>query len=166
MFDCGAADLLSFLPPSKLTHDGHYIAISSIWGWTDPQTKQEWALLGRRDGTTFVDITNPTQPARGRRSAAHRRRAAELVARDQGLQGPRVHRLGRRRPARHPDLRPHAAAHDEAAAERPAAESARPTSIYRNVNSVHDMVINEESGFALSGGIERRRQRPAAAAST
>ena len=38
--------------------------------------------------------------------------------------------------------------------------------IYRNVNSVHDIVINEESGFAYPGGIERRRQRPAAAACT
>ncbi len=36
--------------------------MSSIWGWTDPVTKQEWALLGRADGTTFVDITAPSRP--------------------------------------------------------------------------------------------------------
>ena len=127
MFECGATDLLSFLPPSQAHRTTATTSpISSLWGWTDPQTKQEWALLGRRDGTTFVDITNPDQPEIGRRPAAHRRRAAQLLARDQGLQGPRVHRVGRRRPARHPDLRPHAAAHDEAAAERPAAESRRP----------------------------------------
>ena len=63
VFDCGAADLQSFLPPSKLTHDGHYVPLSSLWGWTDAQTKQEWAILGRRDGATFVDITNPRSRA-------------------------------------------------------------------------------------------------------
>ena len=58
MFDCGAADLLSFLPPSRLTHDGHYILMSSLWGWTDSQTKQEWALLGRR----WIDVRRHHEP--------------------------------------------------------------------------------------------------------
>ena len=42
--------------PSRLTHDGHYILMSSLWGWTDSQTKQEWALLAgamdRRSSTS------------------------------------------------------------------------------------------------------------------
>ena len=55
MFDCGNTELMAFLPPSMLTHDGHYIPMNDVWGWTDSRTKREWAIVCRRDGTTFVD---------------------------------------------------------------------------------------------------------------
>ena len=61
-FDCGNVELQAFLPPSRLTHDGHYIQMNDVWGWTDPQTGKEWAIVGRRDGTTFVDISDPSNP--------------------------------------------------------------------------------------------------------
>ncbi|MEZ4874671.1 MAG: choice-of-anchor B family protein [Flavobacteriaceae bacterium] len=32
------------------------------WGWTDPLTNKEYALVGLDNGTAFVDITNPTSP--------------------------------------------------------------------------------------------------------
>ena len=32
------------------------------WGWTDPVTGREYALVGRNDGTSFIDISNPTNP--------------------------------------------------------------------------------------------------------
>jgi choice-of-anchor B domain-containing protein len=35
---------------------------NDIWGWTDPATGREYALVGRSTGTAFVDITNPSQP--------------------------------------------------------------------------------------------------------
>jgi choice-of-anchor B domain-containing protein len=35
---------------------------SSLYGWVDPLTRREYAIMGRSNGTAFVDITNPTQP--------------------------------------------------------------------------------------------------------
>lgn len=35
---------------------------SSLYGWVDPQTGHEYAIMGRSTGTAFVDITNPAQP--------------------------------------------------------------------------------------------------------
>ena len=30
------------------------------WGWTDPDTGKEYAIIGLSNGTGFVDISNPT----------------------------------------------------------------------------------------------------------
>ncbi|MDX1418635.1 MAG: choice-of-anchor B family protein [Rubricoccaceae bacterium] len=35
---------------------------NDIWGWTDPETGREYALMGLNDGTAFVDVTQPAQP--------------------------------------------------------------------------------------------------------
>jgi choice-of-anchor B domain-containing protein len=35
---------------------------NDIWGWTDPETGHEYALVGESTGTAFVDISNPGQP--------------------------------------------------------------------------------------------------------
>ena len=35
---------------------------NSIWGWTDPTTRREYAIVGNADGTRFVDVTTPTAP--------------------------------------------------------------------------------------------------------
>lgn len=35
---------------------------SSLYGWTDPLTGHEYAIMGRSNGTAFVDVTNPTNP--------------------------------------------------------------------------------------------------------
>jgi choice-of-anchor B domain-containing protein len=32
---------------------------SDIWGWTDPLTKNEYAIFARSNGTSFVDVTDP-----------------------------------------------------------------------------------------------------------
>jgi choice-of-anchor B domain-containing protein len=151
VFDCGAADLLSFLPPSRLSYDGHYIELSSLWGWTDSQTKHEWALLGRRDGTTFVDITDPTRPIAvadlpltdGARPSAWREMKtykdhAFIVSDGAGPHGMQIFDLTRLRTMKpQPNGLP---------------QKVEADLIYRNVNSVHDMVINEESGFAYPVG--------------
>lgn len=36
--------------------------INDIWGWVDPLTKREFAIVGLWDGTSFVDVTNPRNP--------------------------------------------------------------------------------------------------------
>jgi choice-of-anchor B domain-containing protein len=151
VFDCGATDLQAFLPPSKLSHDGHSVPMSGLWGWSDPQTKQEWAILGRRDGTTFVDITNATQPrvvadlplTDGARPSSWREMKvykdhAYIVSDSAGPHGIQIFDMTRLRTMKpQPNGLPQKVAADNT---------------YREVNSVHDMVINEESGFGYPVG--------------
>lgn len=60
-FGCGNVDLLSFLPTSEIGGD-RGVRLNDIWGWTDPKTGKEYALVGRMDGTSFVDVSNPSNP--------------------------------------------------------------------------------------------------------
>lgn len=57
-YPCKNVDLMAFLPHS--TWGGG--AGNDIWGWTDPVTRHEWALVGNSRGTAFVDVTNPESP--------------------------------------------------------------------------------------------------------
>ncbi len=38
------------------------LVVNDVWGWTDPETGTEYALVGLNDGVTFVDISTPTEP--------------------------------------------------------------------------------------------------------
>jgi hypothetical protein len=60
-YPCANTDLLSVLPIEALggTADTD---LNDVWGWTDPQTGTEYALVGRTDGTAFVDVSTPTAP--------------------------------------------------------------------------------------------------------
>lgn len=58
-YECSNVDLLSFVPLSDLGSNG---VGNDIWGWTDPETDREYALVGCADGTSFVDVTEPTKP--------------------------------------------------------------------------------------------------------
>ncbi len=35
---------------------------NDIWGWTDPLTGNEYAIMGTSNGTAFVDVTDPRNP--------------------------------------------------------------------------------------------------------
>jgi choice-of-anchor B domain-containing protein len=61
IFDCSQVDLMSFLPVSAIGGK-RGVQLSDIWGYTDAQTGKEYALVGRVDGTSFVDISDPTKP--------------------------------------------------------------------------------------------------------
>ncbi|MFO7845699.1 MAG: choice-of-anchor B family protein [Balneolaceae bacterium] len=37
-------------------------AANDIWGWTDPETSREYALVGLTTGVTFVDVSDPANP--------------------------------------------------------------------------------------------------------
>lgn len=37
--------------------------LNDLWGWTDPQTGVEYALVGMTDRVTFVDLSDPENPA-------------------------------------------------------------------------------------------------------
>lgn len=36
--------------------------LNDIWGWIDPQTQKEYALVGLTDGVSVVEVTNPLEP--------------------------------------------------------------------------------------------------------
>ncbi len=57
VYPCQNVDLLEFLPLSKLGGGQG----NDIWGWTDPETGHEYAIMGLSGGTAFVDITNGAQ---------------------------------------------------------------------------------------------------------
>ncbi|MEM8601181.1 MAG: choice-of-anchor B family protein [Bacteroidota bacterium] len=60
-FDCDGMELMSYLPIGEIGGD-RGVRLNDIWGWTDPVTDREYAIVGRVDGTSFVDVTNPTAP--------------------------------------------------------------------------------------------------------
>ncbi len=57
-FPCQDIDLQSFMPLSTLDA----LRGNDSWGWADPATGNEYALMGLDNGTAFVDITNPNHP--------------------------------------------------------------------------------------------------------
>ncbi len=68
-YPCKDVDLMSFLPIADMggaalkgSTRGASAALSDIWGWTDPETGREYAIVCRQDGTAFVDVTDPENP--------------------------------------------------------------------------------------------------------
>ena len=57
-YPCSNVDLMSFLPLNQIGGGSG----NDIWGWTDPQTGKEYAIMGRTNGTSFVDISDPVNP--------------------------------------------------------------------------------------------------------
>lgn len=144
-FHCGNSSLLSFLPISAVG-GGRASRMNDNWGWTDPETGREYALAGRTDGTSFVDVTDPVNPrylgdlpmTPGATPGAWRdikvyRNHAYVVADGSGEHGMQVFDLTRLRNIRTP-------------------QTFTPDAHYTRINSAHNIVINEESGFAYSVG--------------
>ena len=57
-YPCDNIDLLSVLPSSALGGGD----MNDIWGWVDPQDGKEYVILGRTNGTSFIDISDPINP--------------------------------------------------------------------------------------------------------
>lgn len=58
MFPCRNVDLAAFVPLAEMAATW----ANDIWGWTDPQTDREYALIGLGNGTGFLDVTRATRP--------------------------------------------------------------------------------------------------------
>lgn len=58
-FPCSNIDMQSHFVLGEMGGGDNY---NDIWGWTDPLTGREFALLGRSNGTSFIDITDPVNP--------------------------------------------------------------------------------------------------------
>ena len=151
-FDCEEVELLAYIPPSLLRAEGHArgVRANDNWGWTDPESGREYALVGRNDGTSFIDITDPanpvlvgdlpktpdTPPSQLWRDIKTYRDHAFIVADGAGNHGMQIFDLTRLRGVSPEDM--------------PALFE--PDVLYTQVASSHNIVINEETGFAYAVG--------------
>ncbi|MGH7575148.1 MAG: choice-of-anchor B family protein, partial [Longimicrobiales bacterium] len=60
-FPCANIEVVSHLPVSALGGE-RGVWVNDVWGWTDPETNRDYALVSRRDGAAFVDVTDPARP--------------------------------------------------------------------------------------------------------
>ncbi|MEQ8239852.1 MAG: choice-of-anchor B family protein, partial [Cyclobacteriaceae bacterium] len=59
-YPCNQITLLSHLSAEDLL--GVDKDLNDLWGWEDPESSKEYAIVGLTDGVTFVDVTDPVQP--------------------------------------------------------------------------------------------------------
>ncbi len=57
-FPCRNVDLLAWLSLEDFDLGNG----NDIWGWTDPETGSEIAIMGFQKGTAFVDVSDPERP--------------------------------------------------------------------------------------------------------
>ena len=151
-FTCSEVDLVSFLPVHAAGGERGMIA-NDLWGWTDPETGREYAIMGRADATTFIDLGDPGSPLylgelpltdgampNMWRDIKVYGEHAFVVADNAGPHGVQIFDLTELRDVSDPPVTFEATAH------------------YDGINSAHNIVINEETGFAYvvgaSGGGE------------
>ena len=149
-FPCKRVDLESFLPLASLGGGTG----NDIWGWTDPRTGREYALMGTSNGTSFVDVTNaekprvvgqmPTQSALllplWRDIKVYNNHA--YVVSEHDNHGMQVFDLRRLRNADVADAAPRVF---------------RPDEVYNKFSSAHNVMINRDTGFAYAVGTDTCR---------
>ena len=145
-FDCSEIDLVSFLPVLEMG-GARGAMVNDIWGWTDPETGTEYALVGRMDGTAFVSLADPANPRylgelpptdgttknlwRDVKVYADH---AFIVADGAGAHGVQIFDLTQLRDVRGVPITFEETAH------------------YGGIFSAHNIVINEATGFAYAVG--------------
>ena len=145
-FECRDVELVSFMSVADLGGE-RGVRLNDVWGWTDAKTGREYALVGRIDGTAFVDITDAEHPKLlgslpktvGSNASVWRdvkvyKDHAYIVADGAGAAGMQVFDLTRLRDVKGAPATFTADAH------------------YDRINSAHNIVINEGSGFAYAVG--------------
>jgi choice-of-anchor B domain-containing protein len=152
-YACNNVDLLSHLDLVALgtTASGNG---NDMWGWTDPDTGKEYALVGLDNGTAFVDISDPQNPLRLGNLTTHSVNStwrdiktygyyAFIVseAADHGMQVFDLRHL------RNVTTPPTTFSED---------------AWYGNFGRAHNIVINEQSGFAYAVGSRQGTQQCAA----
>ncbi len=145
-FPCNNADLESFVSLSDLGGSSTEEA-NDIWGWTSPNTNKEYALIGMTFGTAFIDISTPSQPIYLGELQTHGAFGSNwrdiktyadhafIVSEAQG-HGIQVFDLTQLD-----------------AASRTTPTTFAETNHYNRIGSAHNIVINEDSGYAYAVGV-------------
>ncbi|MHC4717869.1 MAG: choice-of-anchor B family protein, partial [Planctomycetota bacterium] len=61
VFGCNEVDLVSFLPVHTIGGE-RGVRTNDVWGWTDAQTGNEYAIVGLSNAASFVDVSDPFNP--------------------------------------------------------------------------------------------------------
>ena len=144
-FPCDNVDLLEYMPLPAIGATGGTEA-NDLWGWTDPLTGNEYALVGLTDGTSFVDVTDPENPVYLGKLPSHTgssiwrdiktyQNHAYIVSDLNGSHGMQIFDLTRLRNVPSPPV------------------TFTEDGWYNQIGSAHNIVIDEETGYAyLVGG--------------
>ena len=139
-FPCRNVHLLALLPQESI---GAGFG-NDMWGWTDPLTGREYAIMGFQDAVAFVDIGDPTRPVHLGNLPTETRSSiwndlkvyrdhVYIVSEARG-HGMQVFDLRQLRSVVAPPL------------------TFTPTAHYDGFGSAHNIAINEETGFAYVVG--------------
>jgi choice-of-anchor B domain-containing protein len=142
-FACRSVDLVAHRPLQEIGEGTG----NDVWGWEDPRTGREYVLVGRSTGTSFVDITDAENPrylgdlpteaeASAWRDIKVYGNHALVVADNAGPHGMQIFALKKLRRA----------------SKKPAELS--PSAVYHGFGRAHNLVINEETGFAYAVGTD------------
>jgi choice-of-anchor B domain-containing protein len=142
-FPCSGVDLRKRVPLAAM--GGNFG--NDLWGWADPDTGREYALMGMDNGTAFVDVTDPEAPVfLGRlptrtfsstwRDIKVYRNHAYIVADGAGAHGMQVFDLTRLRGLTGP-------------------QTFSPDRMYLEFAKAHKIAVNEDTGFAYAVGTNR-----------
>jgi len=142
-FPCLNVDLLTLIPLAEL---GAQSTGNDIWGWTDQVDGREYALVGIDNGTAFVDISTPEAPVYlgklpshtdGRNTWRDIKQYANhaFVVSEASGHGMQIFDLTQLRSGISPTGTFSETAH------------------YHEIGGAHNIVINEESGFAFAVGV-------------
>lgn len=114
------------------------------WGWTDPSTGKEYAIVGLSNGTAFIDISNPTNPVYLGKLPTHTSNSSwrdvktynnhAFIVSEASNHGMQVFDLTRLRSVPNPPATFNSDAH------------------YGGFGRAHNIVINEDTGYAYAVG--------------
>ena len=118
--------------------------LNDIWGWTDPVTGIEYALVGRRDGLSIVDLSDPVEP---RPIAFLASPHGSSIWRDMKVYADHVYVVA-------DAIRDHGMQILDLTRLRGLTEftEIEADGRYMRVSAVHNLAINEETGFAYATG--------------
>ncbi|MEM6453988.1 MAG: choice-of-anchor B family protein [Acidobacteriota bacterium] len=143
IFDCSGLDLLAVVQlPAIGGGTGN-----DLWGWVDPVTNVEYALMGRSNGVAVLDLSDPTAPVYAAnlptqtgsstwRDVKVLGQYAYVVADFNGAHGMQVFDLSALR----------------GLTTTPA--TLAPVTVYDGLNRAHNLMINEDSDTAYAVGSE------------
>ena len=143
VYPCDGFDLLGRVTLSEMSAG----AGNDIWGWTDPSTNIEYALVGLNNGTAFIDISDTenlvylgklpseTTSSTWRDIKVYQDHA--FIGSEAAGHGMQVFDLTRLRNVSNP----------------PVTFSA--DAVYNGFGNSHNIVINEDTGFAYPVGTDR-----------
>lgn len=147
-FPCSNISLVAHINPQDLFAEFNGVWANDIWGWTDPIDGKEYVIIGLPNGTTFVDISDPEFPVvlghldshDGRNSMWRDIKVyqnhAFIVNEAQG-HGMQVFDLTR---LRNIESSPEMFSED---------------AHYDGISNAHNIVINEDTGYAFAVGANR-----------